>query len=57
MAEQDDTGFFGKNSVRKSGLLDRVEKSLTEAGMEYKEYGAQSQTQHFLTQRKVSGKL
>ena len=30
---------FGKNSVRKSGLLDRVEKSLTEAGMEYKEYG------------------
>ena len=30
---------FGKNSVKKSGLLDRVEKSLTEAGVEYKEYG------------------
>ena len=30
---------FGKGSVIKSGLLDRVEKSLSDAGVEYKEFG------------------
>ena len=30
---------FGKGSVVKSGLLERVEKSLDEAGVEYKEFG------------------
>ena len=30
---------FGKNSVRKSGLLDRVEKSLQDAGIEFVEFG------------------
>lgn len=30
---------FGKNSVRKSGLLDRVEKSLQDAGVEFVEFG------------------
>jgi alcohol dehydrogenase YqhD (iron-dependent ADH family) len=31
--------IFGKNSVRKSGLLDRVEKSLQDAGVEFVEFG------------------
>ncbi len=30
---------FGKNSVRNSGLLDRVEKSLQDAGVEFVEFG------------------
>jgi len=30
---------YGKGSVVKSGLLGRVEKSLTDAGVEYKEFG------------------
>ena len=30
---------FGKGSVIKSGLLERVEKSLSAAGIEYKEFG------------------
>lgn len=30
---------FGKNSVRKSGLLDRVEKSLKEEGILFEEFG------------------
>lgn len=30
---------FGKSSVRKNGLLDRVEDSLDKAGIEYVEYG------------------
>ncbi len=30
---------FGKGSVVKSGLLERVEKSLSDAGVEYKEFG------------------
>ena len=30
---------FGKGSVVKSGLLERVEKSLSEAGVEYQEFG------------------
>ena len=30
---------YGKGSVVKSGLLGRVEKSLTDAGIEYKEFG------------------
>ncbi len=30
---------YGKGSVVKSGLLERVEKSLTEAGLEYEEFG------------------